>query len=341
MAPRIYISLRNLERAELLKPGSLAWRSVLYKTPELSDAELDVLRDRLFKDLPTSDIQVFTHRNSSEQMNRLLNYLNDFLGLVSLAALFIACIGLTFLLSTYLQHKSKSMAILIALGLSRWKAMSYYTAQLSVLVVTGALLSLVLATIALPLIMQASQSLASFPIRLSIEWRALMTALALGIAGGLSLLLPHMVRLYRVHPHQLLRGGEPASERRMYWMQWMAFLPALVLFFILSVRQMNSVRNGGIFFLSFVGAGLVLYAVSYWALPWVHRPPRPKWLPRARAMRDLPRLRTATVTGFLAPGVFLVNIVPQIKANSKTAHLAHSELFSTFKTNRSGSSLHF
>jgi putative ABC transport system permease protein len=316
MAPRIYISLHNLAKTNLMKPGTLAWHSILYKIPFVDDNDLEKLRDDIYKDMSASDIQVFTHRNSSEQMNRLLNYLSDFLGLVSLSALFIACIGLTFLLSTYLQGKSKSIAILIALGYSKTKAINFYFIQLLFLVLIGSLISLILATIALPLVMQASQSLASFPIRLHIDFRSLATSLSLGLVGGLCLLLPHLVRLRQTHPNILLRGLQNTARqfgiRVAIW-----FLPAVILFYILSIRQMNSLRNGSIFFFSFLGAGTILYVISYYMLPLMNSLPRPKWTPLAWAIRDISRLRTATVTGFLslALGAFLVNIVPQIKAN--------------------------
>lgn len=96
MAPRIYMSVPHLKKTNLIRAGSLAWHSKLYKIPKIKDAELEKKRDQIYQQLPTSDIQVFTHKNSSEQMARLLGYLSDFLSLVSLAALFISCIGLTF-----------------------------------------------------------------------------------------------------------------------------------------------------------------------------------------------------------------------------------------------------
>lgn len=316
MAPRIYISLNNLKKAGLIKVGTLAWYSTLYKLPSLSEGQLDEMRDALYKTLPSGDVRVFTHRNSSEQMNRLLNYLSDFLGLVSLAALFIACIGLTFLLSTYLQSKAASIAILNVLGYSKVKAMSFYLVQLFVLVFFGAILSLVMATISLPLLLQASQSIASFPIILRLNFDSLSAALFLGIMGGTCILIPHMIRLLYTDPRQLLRGTPTIGNSRHVYVL-LAMLPALILFYILSIRQMNSLRNGSIFFFSFLGSGVVLYVLCYYSLSFIKSLPQPRSLPLAWALRDISRLRLPTITGFLslALGVFLVNIVPQIKAN--------------------------
>lgn len=337
MAPRIYMSVSHLKKAGMLRPGTLAWYSRLYKLPTITDNALEEERDKIYKALPASDIQVFTHKNSSEQMARLLGYLGDFLGLVSLAALFIACIGLTFLLSTYLQTKSKSIAILIAVGYPRWKAILFYFFQFVLLVIAGAILSLGIATLVLPLIMQATQTVATFAIRLTMDFKAIATSLSLGISGGILLLIPHLLRLRSTNANQLLRGnhvGAQSVKMQRDWVQMISFVPALLLFFYLSVRQMNSLKNGSIFFSSFLGAGVVLYSVAYVLLPWLGRFSPSRFNPLAWAIRDLTRLRVATITGFLslALGVFLVNIVPQIKANiqAEIARPPHSKIPSLF-----------
>lgn len=316
MAPRIYMSMNALKKANLLREGTLAWHARLYKVPGLSDPALEDLRDRIYKALPNSDVQIYTHKNASEQTGRLLNYLGDFLGLVSLAALFIACIGLTFLLSTYIQTKSKSIAILNAVGYSRSRALVFYFAQFVVIIALGSLISIGVAALVLPLIMQATQSVASFAIRLTMDMRSLLLSLSLGVVGGMLLILPHLVRLYKTNPNQLLRGAQWAKIQ-WTWIQYAAFVPAFTLFYFLSVRQMNSLKNGSLFFASFVGAGVVLYGLAYWTLPFLGRFDGIRWLPLRWALRDITRLRLVTVTGFLSLslGIFLVNIVPQIKAN--------------------------
>lgn len=316
MAPRIYMSLPYLKKANLLREGTLAWHSRLYKIPGLSDVELEKVRDQIYQTLTASDIQVFTHRNSSEQTARLLNYLGDFLGLVSLAALFIACIGLTFLLSTYLHAKSKSVAILIAIGYPRWQAIAFYCLQLFLLVILGTLLSIGLATLVLPLIMQATQSVATFSIRLTIDFKTLLQSIGLGVSGGLLLLLPHLLRMREISALQLLRGAHFIKIPN-HWTHILTFLPAIGLFYYLSVRQMNSLKNGSLFFACFMGAGVALYTVAHFVLPWMGRFTHFRWYLLEWAVRDVTRLRVATITGFLSLslGVFLVNVVPQIKAN--------------------------
>ncbi len=316
MAPRVYMSVQYLKKAGLLREGTLAWHSRLYKLPTLADTELEERRDLIYQSLPSSDIQVFTHKNSSEQTARLLNYLGDFLGLVSLAALFIACIGLTFLLSTYLQSKSKSVAILTAVGYPRSHAIIFYCAQLLLLIATGTALSIGIATLVLPLIMQATQSVASFSIRITIDIKTLLQSIGLGVSGGLLLLLPHLVRMREVSALQLLHGAHFIRVPSR-WTQTLWYLPAMSLFYYLSVRQMNSLKNGSLFFVCFVGAGLILYTVAHFSLPWIGRWTHFRFYLIEWAVRDVTRLRVATITGFLSLslGVFLVNVVPQIKAN--------------------------
>lgn len=316
MAPRIYMSISHLKKAGLLREGTLAWYSRLYKLSSLSDTELETARDAIYQSLPSSDVQVFTHKNSSEQTARLLNYLGDFLGLVSLAALFIACIGLTFLLSTYLHAKSKSVAILIAIGYSRAHAIFFYCVQLLLLIAIGTLLSVLIATLVLPLIMQATQSVATFSIRLTIDMKTLLQSISLGVSGGILLLLPHLFRMREISALQLLRGTHFIKSPTV-WKDVLLYIPAIALFYYLSIRQMNSFKNGSIFFASFMGTGFILYALVHFLLPIIGRITHFRFYPLEWAVRDITRLRIATVTGFLSLslGVFLVNVVPQIKAN--------------------------
>lgn len=316
MAPRIYMSLNSLKKTNLVRSGSLAWYSTLYKIPNFSEEQLDSLKNQIYQQLSDNEVQVFTHRSASEQMNRLLNYLSDFLGLISLSSLFIACIGLTFLLSTYLHDKSVSIAILNVLGYSKKKAILFYALQLFAVTLFGAIISVFLAIVSLPFLLQASQTVAAFTILLNVNFTTLFQTLLVGTLGGFCIILPHLIHLIYSPPRQLL-SNMPRTHKNIYWQLLLAYIPGALLFYLLSVREMHSVQNGSIFFACFVGSGLLLYGFSYFILSLAQKI---KWAPSlafAWALRDLTRLRISTTTGFLslALGVFLVNIIPQIRAN--------------------------
>lgn len=333
MAPRVYMSASHLRKTNLLRPGTLAWYTTVYKIPQLNDTVLEQKKDLIYKSLEASDIQVFTHTSASEQTGRLLKYLSDFLGLVSLSALCISCIGLIFLLSNYLKTKSKSIAILIAIGYSRQRAIFFYLVQLMTLIVFGALFSVGLATLALPLLLQATQSVANFNIQLYFDLPTILISILFGALSGFLILIPEILKTRKTHVNQLLRGG-PTLTTNSHWTHFLLYLPSVGLFYVLSLRQMQSVFNGSLFFICFLAAGAVLYAVATFVLPLVARLNWYKWYPLQWAIRDLSRLKVATSTIFLALslGIFLINIVPQIKANlqAEVARPAHSKIPSLF-----------
>lgn len=314
MAPRIYMSFPQFEKTKLMRPGSMAWQTTLYKLPSLDKNGLDDLRDSIFEKMPSADLQVNTHENASEQMGRLLAYLNDFLGLAAIVSLFICGLGIGFLCHSLLVSRIKSIAILRSLGLARGRALGVYAVQVGVLAAISSVLAGISSMLAVPLFQKTAQKLMNFPVDFSFKPLYLAVAFCSCILVGLLTLLPLLLKIRNVKPQQLLQDHITALPR---WdlISLMGFLPLLTVFYALSVWQTYSWYNGTLFFLSFTGVCVIFYAVGFAVMPLLRWLPTPRWTALRWALRDLSRLRFSTLSCFLALAVslLLLNLIPQVE----------------------------
>ena len=115
-APKIYISQNFLDKTELLQQGNTAFRNQLFRLPD--GVNTQALAEKIGQELSAPDIKIYSHQRAGHRAGRLLRYLSDFLALVSLVALFLACLGSGYLFHGFLIRKIKDIAILVSLGAS-------------------------------------------------------------------------------------------------------------------------------------------------------------------------------------------------------------------------------
>ena len=91
--PAIYMSLPSVETTGLIQLGSRITYSRFYKLPpgfDVSTLEdrFRVIEQQVFRD--TRRVSLTTHEEESEDLGEILGYMNDYLGLIALIALFLA-----------------------------------------------------------------------------------------------------------------------------------------------------------------------------------------------------------------------------------------------------------
>lgn len=322
MAPRIYMGLEQLADTGLITSESLAWYSVVFRLASSdgsaeSESRLQELVDEIFQ-LPAlpSSVRVFSHKNASEQMSRLLAYLGDYLGLVSIAAIFLASLGAAFLFRNELQAKIKEMAILRSLGLSYGKTLRIYLYQSLFLGLMASLLTFILSQLLNPLLALVLEKLVSVPITIEWGWQGFLIAGLLGLLGSLLIGLPILVQMRGVKPALLFQEAV-AARLRANWQTYALYAFSFILLWLLSVWQAHSWLVGSIFIGMFSLSGLLLGALAY-GLIWLfdhysHRMP----LVFKLSLRNLCRQPKSSIPCFLALGlgVMLLNIIPQIEAS--------------------------
>jgi putative ABC transport system permease protein len=310
-APRIYLSLNQLQKSGLVKPGSTIWRRIYFKTP--TGVDPGELETRLFKELQSPAIRVRSHLTAGENNGRLLAYLTDYLGLVSLVAFFLSGLGAIYLFRGYLLQKHREIATLLSLGMTHVQAVLTYTWQILVLGAISALLSSLAGWGLLPLSADVIGQLTPISFVPVFSPETVVVALMMGALGTLLLCVPLLAYIKKVSPGALFQEVyEPHLDTT--WRTYLLATPALLLFYGLSVWQANSWLVGSLFFALLMGASLVLAFFAWWGLKGLRRLQR-LGLSSRLAVRYLHANRMHAIACFLALslGTLLINLIPQVR----------------------------
>ncbi|MGV3525400.1 MAG: ABC transporter permease [Candidatus Sericytochromatia bacterium] len=323
-APRVYIGAPWLQATGLVQTGSRISYAQLYRFGADQDGEALAaqLRTRWAEN---ADLRVRTHRDTSEELSRSLNNLNDYLGLVALVALFLASVGAAYLFRSFLLKRSREIAVLLSLGLAPRQIWALYLTQLLLLGSLAALLALGFSLLLLPLLPQLLGDFVPTGLDLSLRPRLFALASVLGLGGSVFFCLPLLGHLQGLRPAALFRENARPSLR-LGWRSALAYLPALLLYTLLAVWQSRSLVIGTVVVAAFVVTGLLLGGLAYALLWLLERLFAQAILPLRLAVRTLARQPVASVSSFLAIGlaVLLLTLIPQIR-NGMLADLNTSE----------------
>lgn len=320
MAPRVYLSLETLEKLGLLGFGSTFRERYLYKVPSLSIDEIEDLSVEINRSLSDPGVSISTPKTSSEQVGRTLNYLNDFLGLVSLVALFLASVGLFYLFRGHLEARKLDMAILSSLGLSRTKILKIYFAQIFLLSLMGTLFACLFCLALFPTL---SLVLGNFlPIQLPLFSGFIPFALGLsvGIIGNFLLVLPLVFPLLKLKPQIVFQQLE--GEKDYSFVQFLLLgLPWLIFYWVLSILTAKSFIIGSSFVAVFFAIAFIIFPIGYLVLTHIENS-QSKFLMSLPlslrlSLKTLSRFKLSTLSLFvsLVLGTMLLNLVPQIEKN--------------------------
>ncbi|MCP4753413.1 MAG: FtsX-like permease family protein [Proteobacteria bacterium] len=211
IAYKVFMGLNQAEKTGLIRFGSRRRHHYLYRLHD--NADVDTVAARLKTEIhrkysPNPGIFVRTHRDASRQMKRTLGYLNDYLGLVSLVALFLAGVGTAYLFRSYLAGRMKEIAILMSLGATREETYLIQFLQIILLGTVSAALASFLAIFFLPLLTGLLQTFLPEGFKSYLSWRSIILAMAMGMLGSILFCLPVLVRIRHLKPGILFRENQ-------------------------------------------------------------------------------------------------------------------------------------
>ena len=319
LAPRIYLGLTKIEETGLLSKKSRVSYQYLYRFPEGTDltALVDNLRGKINKfDDSYSKIRVRTHKRAANNLGRVLGYLNDYLGLIALIAVFLAGIGAAYLFRNYLVHRFREMSILMSLGATRQQTYLMVLWQLVFLGTGAALISIIISLGILPLLEILLENFLPRGFETHVNVSSLIFALVLGSIGSLVFCLPVLTRIHSVQPLMLLHENTGNHEADISILsQILSYLPLIILSWILSVWQSQSFLVGSVFVGMLICAILLLGSLSWVILMFAGKLSQTSGTTIKRlAFRNLQRNRAGAISCFLALslGTLLINLIPQI-----------------------------
>jgi putative ABC transport system permease protein len=327
MAPRIYIPLSQVPNTRLVTSESLAWYTSLFAIPSATDAQLKELEQSLHSSpMIPSEVDVYSHQTAGEQMGRLANYLGDYLGLVSLAALFLSSVGAIFLFKSYFSRKIPSFAILLSLGLRPNRVLILVLFQVAALGFIGSLPAICFSLLLVPIISLITRQLLPVQLDSAMDPMSILIAVATAVVGSMLVCFPTALQLKQIKPSFLFRNETIRIMPTTLPLVLFSYLPAAVTFWLMSVWQAHSWQVGSLFTATFGCSGLFFWFLVFLVLKPLEKVPKrfPSFI--QISLREMVRHPSSTIISFLALslGVLLINIVPQIEANLR-GEIEHPE----------------
>ncbi|MGE4651045.1 MAG: FtsX-like permease family protein [Myxococcota bacterium] len=312
MAPRAYVAWERLEETGLIALGS----RVRYRRLYASDAgpPVDEWAEAMRREQGDPQLQVRSHEEATQDLIRTFGAVGRYLGLVSLVAIFLACLGAAHLFRTFLVRRLREVAILLSLGASRIHAQLAFLLQLVLLSSLAALFACGLGRLLLPLLSDMAGDLAPAGFRPEIGLETLALTALIASLGSVSACLPLLVRLRGLRPAELfVEHSSPGLERGRA--EALTALPALGFVLSLAVWRAESLWIGGLFTALFVAAGALWVALALLMLRVFDRRSLRVSLSLRIALRELVRARVGSVSVFVAIALcsFLVGIPAQLQ----------------------------
>lgn len=313
LAPKIFIRSDDLKETGLIRKGSTLNYRYHFKTKrDLNEEDLKGLNEII----DDNAIRVKIPSKSSEQVGRVLSYLSDFLGLVSLVALFLSSVGLFYLYRSHLAQKRQSLAVYTSIGLQKRDVFSTFFNHILILASMGTLLAIGLSFIVIPVINQILLNILPIELPFLMSYRALFMAVLVGLGGVLLLSYPLILSALKSPPASLFQEGSH-GQQNFKLDNIFHFTPYILFFAGMSFYCAHSFRIGGVFLGIFIvsiclGILLALFLIKVfngffskgirdykWSLSWKY----------------LSRHKVSTLSIFLSLllGSMLLNLIPLLQ----------------------------
>ncbi len=273
--PRVLIKMAGLQRTNLLGFGNRVRYRNVYAAPGASAAELDALKQHLVAHLPggRTFITVETHNEAQPALQKTLERVQHYVGLLSLLSLLIGSVGVAQIVSAWVAQAAPNTAILRCLGLTPREVLSVYLAQTALFALIGSAVGSTLGSLLPAAVAHAYPELVPGGYAFSPAWMAIARGLALGVGVSLAFSLPALSALFRVSPARVLRAeAEPLPVPRAYLRASMLIAGAAAL--LAAYVQSGSLRSAASFSLGLAVAALVLWAAARALLKLIARLPR-------------------------------------------------------------------
>ncbi len=310
-APRIYIGIDHLPATQLIRHGSTARRSInIALEPNL---DVDTIEQELFQKF-NHNVRVSSYKSAGQDNGRMLRYLTDYLGLVTLVALFLSGIGTYYLFRSYINAKQREIAVLLTLGLPAISATLLYLIQLVALGILASLLCSAFSLFILPHVTGFLSTFSPISLEITYTWETFISTIVLGALTPVALCLPLLLEIGNIKPSQLFQEFEnpklSLSRKRL-----IGFVPALIAIFFLSVWQSHSYIVGSIF------CGTILLAsalIALLGLLWIRllQKTKPTSVAWKMVCQYLNGQKASTLSCLLALSLssLLINLIPQIES---------------------------
>ncbi len=261
LAPKIFVSANFLEKTKLMQFGSTGTFSILIKANEASEDSIRKIKSDLLKLTNDSSIKIKGPKEASEQIARSLNYLSDFLGLITLLSYLLCLIGVYYFSHRFLSQSQKLTLLFKVLGLKTKEIFTSLSLYFLGLVFISTIISLSLIYLAkIPLenflVLKTGEKLF-----IDISLKVVLKMLSFSVITTLLMLMPIIRAAVKIDAGLIFKSF-PYELRKI---PWQYFVPLNLVICLYSIYISSSFKVG----LGFIGAiFLIIFftALIFWVL---------------------------------------------------------------------------
>ncbi len=305
LGPSVIVAADFPARAGLLAPGAMYQSKYRLALPPGADPA--AAQQAIAAAAPSAGFEYRTRDRASPGADRFVSRMGEFLGLVGLAALVIAGIGIGGGVTSYLDARRAAIATLKVLGAASRDIARIYALQIAAATALGTVLGMIAGTLATPLLARALAGLLPVETRLLADPRSLLLAAAYGLLVALVFAAPPLMRARYYPAMAMMRARVAPLAFRRAGLWWSAGGLAAIALLVVATSAQPLLAGGFLLgaavvvgLLALLGRGIARAAA---ALP---RPRNP--LARA-ALANLHRPGAATTTLVTALGFGLAAFV--------------------------------
>ncbi|GGD40874.1 ABC transporter permease [Malaciobacter pacificus] len=306
--PKVYLSSQGLKRSELLKFGSTGRYKLNYIFNEnFTNDELENLEKNLEEKLDRT-LRVSSPNDGRDRLLRVLNFLTNFLSLVSLISFFLGLVGLIYLYSGFLRKHQNDINVLSDIGVSKKNLILTYLVHLFVLISIATILVFSFIALTSQFIGPFIQKYIEFNFDFSLDYmfflKSSVVLFALSLSVGLPLILPLVQK-----------------EKRSFLNVIISFTP-FVLFLLLLSNLVTPSRNIGLYFaLSVLLLIIIFFAVGSIVLKKLDFIGHLDNLSLSLALKNITRQKRTSLTLFTAILLCTAffSLIPQVGSSLSNA----------------------
>ncbi len=257
-APSVYISGEQVKATELIQAGSLVNYKNYYKVAPAID--LDAWKKARKLNFRNESMRVTTIEDQRENLQEAFSNLNNFLNIVALISLLLACIGVASSVLIYVKTKVQSIAILRCLGMKGEEAFMVYFLQIFVLGAMSVLLGVAIGSIIQVILPLVLKGFLPYEVNMTISFPAMIKGFLMGILITTLFALGPLLSVRNIAPLKTLRiSDDPIKADPLRWLIYLLIILSIT-GFLYSLT--GSILESGIFSLGILASFVILFGVA-------------------------------------------------------------------------------
>jgi putative ABC transport system permease protein len=216
-APSVYIPGDKMSDTELIQPGSLVEYKNYYKID--SDIDLDEWKRERRERFRSESIRVTTIEDQRENLEEAFSNLNNFLNIVALISLLLACIGVASSVLIYVKTKVQSIAILRCLGMKKEEAFIVYFLQIFVLGLVSVIIGVAIGSVIQVILPIVLKGFLPYEVNMTVSIPAMIKGFIMGILSTTLFALGPLISVRNITPLNTLRiSDDPIKADPLRWL---------------------------------------------------------------------------------------------------------------------------